>query len=122
MRVTAERARDNAAAEPLYREADVAFHRAVIHAARNPMLGRMTEPIHRALTATFGALSRPQVRFERGLPEHERVLDAIAAHDVQAARDAMQAHLVTVEGYLRDYTDRQAQGNADAPLGVPTSS
>jgi GntR family transcriptional repressor for pyruvate dehydrogenase complex len=117
MRNTAERARDNAAAESLYREADVAFHRAVINAAGNPMLGRMTEPIHRALAASFGALSRPQVRFERGLPEHELVLEAIAAHDVGAARDAMRAHLVTVEGYLRDYGERKSQG-ADASTGA----
>jgi GntR family transcriptional repressor for pyruvate dehydrogenase complex len=113
----AERARENAAAEEFYREADVNFHRAVIRAARNPMLGRMTEPIHRALTATFGALSRPQLRFERGLPEHERVLDAIRVHDVEGARQAMREHLVTVEGYLRDYTHRQAE-ELHAPVGV----
>jgi DNA-binding FadR family transcriptional regulator len=117
MRATAEKARGNAAAEGRYREADVAFHRAVINATGNPMLGRMTEPIHRALAASFGALSRPQARFERGLPEHERVLDAIAAHDVEAARDAMRAHLLTVEGYLRDYAERKSAG-ADSPLSA----
>ena len=36
MRLTAEGARDNPAGERLYREADVAFHRAVVHAARQP--------------------------------------------------------------------------------------
>jgi GntR family transcriptional repressor for pyruvate dehydrogenase complex len=121
MRVTAERARENAAAEGLYREADVAFHRAVIRAAGNPMLGRMTEPIHRALVASFGALSRPQVRFERGLPEHQRVLDAIAAHDVDGARDAMRSHLVTVEGYLHDFANRPGDGDgAGLRSRVPT--
>ncbi|MEA2333342.1 MAG: GntR family transcriptional regulator, transcriptional repressor for pyruvate dehydrogenase complex [Thermoleophilaceae bacterium] len=103
MRLRAQRARENAAAEDLYREADVSFHRAVVRAAGNPMLGRMTEPIHRALAATFGAHARPRVRLERGLPEHERVLDAITARDPEAAREAMRAHLLTVEGYLREY-------------------
>jgi DNA-binding FadR family transcriptional regulator len=103
MRATAERARVNRAAEPLYHEADIAFHRAVVRAAGNPTLGQMTAPIHRALATTFGALARPQERFVRGLPEHERVLDAIAAHDVTSAREAMHDHLVTVEGYLREY-------------------
>ena len=41
----------------------------------------MAEPIHRALSATFAALARPQTRFERGLPEHERILEAIRGGD-----------------------------------------
>lgn len=103
MRATAERARVNRAAEPHYHEADIGFHRAVVRAAGNPTLGQMTAPIHRALATTFGALARPQDRFERGLPEHERILDAIAEHDPGGAREAMRDHLLTVEGYLREY-------------------
>jgi DNA-binding FadR family transcriptional regulator len=109
MRATAERARRNRAAEPLYHEADIGFHRAVIRAAGNPTLGQMTAPIHRALATTFGALARPQDRFERGLPEHERILDAIAEHDPAAAREAMRDHLLTVEGYLREYAARSGR-------------
>lgn len=108
MRLTAEGARNNPAGEQLYHDADVAFHRAVVHAAANPVLGRMTEPIHRALAATFGALARPRMRFERGLPEHERILDAIRAQQPQEAREAMRAHLVTVEGYLHEYSGASA--------------
>ena len=103
MRLTAEGARDNPAGEQLYHDADVAFHRAVVRAAGNPVLGRMTEPIHRALAATFGALARPRLRFERGLPEHERILEAIQAQLPEEAREAMRAHLLTVEGYLHEY-------------------
>jgi GntR family transcriptional repressor for pyruvate dehydrogenase complex len=107
MRATADRARVNRAAEPLYHEADIDFHRAVVRAAGNPTLGQMTAPIHRALATTFGALARPQERFERGLPEHERILDAIADKDAGGARDAMREHLLTVEGYLREYAARK---------------
>jgi GntR family transcriptional repressor for pyruvate dehydrogenase complex len=108
MRLTAEGARDNPAGEALYREADVAFHRAVVGAAGNPVLGRMTEPIHKALSETFAALARPQMRFERGLPEHERILAAVRAGDADQARDAMRAHLLTVERYLREFAERAA--------------
>jgi GntR family transcriptional repressor for pyruvate dehydrogenase complex len=66
----------------------------------------MTEPIHRALSETFAALARPQMRFERGLPEHERVLAAVHARRSEEAREAMRAHLVTVERYLREYAGR----------------
>jgi GntR family transcriptional repressor for pyruvate dehydrogenase complex len=106
MRLTAEGARQNPAGERLYREADVAFHRAVIRAAGNPVLGRMTQPIHRALSETFAALARPRMRFERGLPEHERILEAVRAGDPAEAREAMRAHLLTVERYLREYSER----------------
>ena len=108
MRLTAEGARDNHAGELLYREADVAFHRSVVEAAGNPVLGRMTEPIHRALSETFGTLARPQMRFERGLPEHKRILDAVRAGEPDRAREAMRAHLLTVERYLREYGERAA--------------
>ena len=113
MRLTAEGARDNPAGELLYREADVAFHRSVVEAARNPVLGRMTEPIHRALSETFATLARPQLRFERGLPEHERILAAVSAGDPDRAREAMRAHLLTVERYLREYGE-QATAASDA--------
>jgi DNA-binding FadR family transcriptional regulator len=113
MRSTAERARSNPAAEHLYHEADIAFHRAIVRAAGNRALGRMTQPIHRALTATFSTLARPQVRFERGLPEHQRILEAIERGDPAGAREAMREHLLTVEGYLREDAERLAQGERD---------
>ena len=62
----------------------------------------MAEPIHAALSATFAQLARPELRFERGLPEHERILDAISAGDAEGARAAMRDHLLTVEAYLRE--------------------
>jgi GntR family transcriptional repressor for pyruvate dehydrogenase complex len=97
-------------AENVFHEADVAFHRAVIHATGNSALGRMTEPVHRALAAARRPLARPEHRIERSLPEHRRILAAIAARDPEAAREAMRDHLLTVERYLREYE----QGTAGA--------
>ena len=108
MRLTAEGARNNPAGEALYREADVDFHRSVIRAAGNPVLARMIEPIHRALTETFTTLARPRMRFVRGLPEHERILDAVRAGDPDEAREAMRVHLLTVERYLREFGEERA--------------
>jgi DNA-binding FadR family transcriptional regulator len=99
----AERARTNPAAEDLYHEADIAFHRAVIAATGNRALGNMTEPIHRALAAARRPLARPEHRLERGIPEHRRILSAIASRDPETAREAMREHLVTVERYLHEY-------------------
>jgi DNA-binding FadR family transcriptional regulator len=101
----AERARHNAAAEDLYHEADIAFHRALIAATGNRALGNMLEPVHRALAAARRPLARPEARIERSLPEHRRILSAVAAGRPQDARAAMRAHLDTVEGYLREYAE-----------------
>ncbi len=90
-------------AEDRFHDADVAFHRAVIHATGNHALGRMTEPVHRALAAARRPLARPEHRLERSLPEHRRILAAIADRDPESAREAMRDHLLTVERYLSEY-------------------
>src|SRR5215208_8259434 len=103
MSAGAERVRGNPAAEDLFHEADVAFHRALIAATGNRALGNMTGPVHRALAAARRPLARPEYRLERGLPEHRRILAAIASRDPAEARAAMCAHLDTVERYLREF-------------------
>jgi DNA-binding FadR family transcriptional regulator len=112
MSAGAERVRGNPAAEDLFHEADVAFHQALIAATGNRALGNMTSPVHRALAAARRPLARPEYRLERGLPEHRRILAAIASRDPAEARAAMCAHLATVEGYLREY----ALGSTGEPL------
>jgi DNA-binding FadR family transcriptional regulator len=105
MSVAAIEAPGSPSAEDLFHAADVAFHRAVIRATGNVALGRMTEPVHRALAAARRPLARPEHRLERSLPEHRRILAAIAARDPEAARAAMREHLLTVERYLREYAE-----------------
>ncbi|MDA0184357.1 FadR family transcriptional regulator [Solirubrobacter phytolaccae] len=90
-------------AEDRFHDADIAFHRAVIQATGNHALGRMTEPVHRALAAARRPLARPELRLERSLPEHRRILAAIADGDADEARAAMRDHLLTVERYLSEY-------------------
>lgn len=89
--------------EERFHAADIAFHRAVIQATGNRALGRMTEPVHRALSTARRPLARPEHRLERSLPEHREILAAIAARDARCAREAMRAHLLTVERYLTEY-------------------
>src|SRR4051794_34312850 len=112
MSASADRARFSPAAEDLFHEADIAFHRALIAATGNRALGSMTEPIHRALNAARRPLARPNLRVERGLPEHHLILAAVAQADPAGAREAMRAHLLTVERYLREYSARRTAGAA----------
>jgi DNA-binding FadR family transcriptional regulator len=115
MRVAAERAPDNAGAESLYHQADIDFHQAVISATGNRALGRMTQPIHRALAMARRPLARPGLRIARSIPEHRRILTAIASGDASEARAAMHDHLATVEGYLREYAEAIADADSKAP-------
>lgn len=121
MTSSAGRARTNPAAEDLYHEADIAFHRAVISATGNKALGRMTEPIHRALAEARRPLARPQYRMKRSLPEHKRILAAIADRDAGEARAAMRDHLLTVEEYLNEYA-RSVAEQANETDGVAQPS
>lgn len=109
MSASAERARHNPAAEALYHDADIAFHRVLIAAAGNRALGNMTEPVHRALAEARRPLARPEHRIDRSLPEHRRILAAVASRDAEEARAAMRDHLRTVEGYLNEYARELAE-------------
>lgn len=90
------------AAENLFHEADIGFHQALIAATGNRALGGLVERIHSALLLARYPLARPQYRFERSLPEHRRILEAVVSGDPAAARAAMSDHLDTVAGYLRE--------------------
>jgi GntR family transcriptional repressor for pyruvate dehydrogenase complex len=120
MSASAERARQNPAAEALYHDADIAFHRVLIAAAGNRALGNMTEPVHRALAEARRPLARPEHRIDRSLPEHRRILAAVAARDVEEARAAMRDHLRTVEGYLNEYARELEERTRLAPDGAET--
>jgi GntR family transcriptional repressor for pyruvate dehydrogenase complex len=91
------------ATEELLHETDIEFHQAVIAATRNRPLASLVERIHSALFLARFPLARPQYRQERSLPEHRRILDAVAAGEPAEARRAMHDHLDTIAGYLAEY-------------------
>jgi GntR family transcriptional repressor for pyruvate dehydrogenase complex len=113
MEESAAASSDSAAAEDLFHEADTEFHEALFRATGNRALGGLAETIHAALLAARYPLSRPQYRIERAMPEHRRILSAVAERDPAAARAAMADHLSTIEGYLREHA-KQLQGRASA--------
>jgi DNA-binding FadR family transcriptional regulator len=80
------------AAVDRFHEAHMDFHRAVVQAAGNRAIGRMSGPLHRALA--IAARHRGQdSELERAIGEHQRIVTAVAAGDADAARAAMAAHL-----------------------------
>ena len=105
------------AAENLFHEADIAFHQALIAATGNRALGGLVERIHSALLLARYPLARPQYRVKRALPEHRRILDAVASGDAAEARAAMNDHLDTIASYLRE-----RNGKAGRPRRARTSN
>ncbi len=72
---------------------DLRFHRAVVAAAQNPMLGAIIE----AVTALFFEERRVTIEKARNLREsadaHRKIYQAIRARDADGARAAMDEHI-----------------------------
>lgn len=120
MREAAARAERNPAVEGQYHEADVAFHRALIQATKNSTLVGLTSRIHAATLEARFPTARPMLRGTRTLPEHERIMRAVATGNPSAARKAMKEHLDSVEEFLIEYSTQSepdAGGSSSQPGG-----
>ena len=73
---------------------DGEFHRSIARATHNPlhlvMLDAIGEPIRTVRESTLTVPGRPA----KALREHERILERIAAHDAEGAREEMRLHLL----------------------------
>jgi DNA-binding FadR family transcriptional regulator len=69
-------------------EPDVLFHSILVRAARNELLERLSPMVSAMLRTLFLVSSRPPRTFNRALPMHEAVIDAIRAHDPDLAEAA----------------------------------
>ena len=98
--------------------ADAELHAAVVRAAHNARLDTLYDGLRTHVLiarAVFPRLYRGQPH-RRG--EHQRIVDAIAAHDGAAARDAMAAHLRQA---LAD-TLRHVEETSGRTKAAPTAS
>lgn len=77
----------------LFIERDMAFHREIASLSGNPIFPAVVEGLFRWAAAYYQSLVRAPGAEEVTLAEHERIVDAIAAHDATAASEAMRAHL-----------------------------
>jgi len=113
MTTGARRASINPAAEDVFHDADLAFHEALMAATHNAALAAMLAPLWEALQAARRALGVSGERFDRSIAEHRRILTAVASRSVDEARAAMHDHLASIEGELRERTDRNATRPGD---------
>ncbi len=95
-------------------EMDARFHVAVAEASRNLVLVRVMF----ALLDLLASIRRETLdiagRARLSLDEHERIIEEIEARDPEAAREAMLAHLISVESAIR-FSERQRSRNQQVP-------
>jgi GntR family transcriptional repressor for pyruvate dehydrogenase complex len=108
------RAAVNRSALKIFYTADIEFHQAILNASGNRVLARLTEPIQRALLTSRRPLTHHEHELTERIEQHRRIMQAIAARDVEGARAAMRDHLDSVEQMLRDRVDHTAI-DLDAP-------
>ena len=95
-------------------ETDARFHVAVAEASQNLVLVRVMF----ALLDLLASIRRETLdiagRARLSLDEHERIIEEIEAQDPEAAREAMLAHLISVESAIL-FSNRQRSRKNDTP-------
>lgn len=82
-------------------QADLDFHTAVLRATNNPLLMPLAAIIGSALESLLGVTARSASDFKRGLPDHQKVWEAIEAGDAQSALHRMAALLADTRALLK---------------------
>jgi GntR family transcriptional regulator, transcriptional repressor for pyruvate dehydrogenase complex len=106
-----ERAADLADAQA----ADVRLHHAVAGATHNEALVELHERLLGEVSLGFAVEPFTRSIYDRALPEHQALADAIASRDEQAAWDVGKAHFTITADELRATLDRARTPPADIP-------
>ncbi|MET9018067.1 FadR/GntR family transcriptional regulator [Streptomyces olivaceoviridis] len=107
-------AMEAAAAEPGrhgYVEADIAFHRALLDASGNRLLGSLGRAVGIALEHSFLISTQTPGAVEASLPGHRAVVEAVEARDPAAAAAAVLA--------IIEAADREITQSPGMPSGTP---
>jgi GntR family transcriptional regulator, sialic acid-inducible nan operon repressor len=80
---------------------DMAFHREIARIGGNPIFPAVVEAIFQWASDDYRALVRAPGAEMLTLAEHTRLVDAIEAHDADAAEAVMRAHLTRSDATYR---------------------
>ncbi|MCM8750203.1 FadR family transcriptional regulator [Thermomicrobiaceae bacterium CFH 74404] len=86
----------------VFAQHDVAFHEAIMAAARNRLLREARRPLSQVLFSGWRLTGRTPERVRRSLEGHEAIYAAIAQGDPDQAREAMRRHLEQFEKNIRE--------------------
>ncbi|MCW5977918.1 MAG: FadR family transcriptional regulator [Bryobacteraceae bacterium] len=115
-------------------ETDMSFHRALVAAAKNPLLVEVYEMMSPYLAEGLREVADLPDEHESTIREHKKILKAVQQHNAHKAQSAMKAHLGTVERFRRvaavshatdeaTSSDRAGQGSErSASAAEPTAT
>lgn len=92
---------------------DMAFHREIATISGNPIFPAIVEAMFNWASEYYQSIVRAPGAEELTLSEHQRIIDAIAAHEPDEAAQAMQDHLLRANELYR-----RTQGDAVATAAV----
>lgn len=72
---------------------DIEFHSAILRASGNPFLATIMSPLEEALRASRATTASQRDVRARAQRHHRRIVEAIAAGDVAASKEAMRDHM-----------------------------
>lgn len=90
-----------------FEASDIAFHYEIVLVSQNPLFDGVHRAVVQWLSEQRSVTLKVSQAKEMALAFHERIYDAIAAHDPDAAESAMRAHLESVAALYWD-RDRPA--------------
>jgi DNA-binding FadR family transcriptional regulator len=90
---------------PRFVGGDSAFHVTLLHAARNRVLERMTQPMHELMSYSQALTDAIPGVLARALADHEAIAAAVWKRDPNAARDAMRNHLAQTQRDIISITE-----------------
>ena len=97
-----------------YVDADIAFHLEVARLSGNEVFANLVSSLRSLLRVWADRVLRHAGETATSLAMHEPVLEAIAAHDPQAAREAMRAHMERADRRLQEaLTAEEAEKTAE---------
>lgn len=89
---------------------DTEFHRRLGVATHNPLITLLLDSIHELMTEVRKLVADEQGLFERVMPGHLRILDAVEARDPDRARVAMHDHLSMALAIQRAVIEHEPRG------------
>ena len=76
-----------------YYQLNARIHAAISAAAKNPVLAQVYQQVNARLQALRFRSNQDGEKWKRAVKEHEKMIEALAAHDGAAMRDVLQQHL-----------------------------
>lgn len=76
-----------------YYQLNARIHAAISAAAKNPVLSQVYKQVNARLQALRFRSNQDGEKWKRAVKEHEKMIEALAAHDGAAMREVLQQHL-----------------------------